>query len=308
MSTASHAADHDLRDRVAVITGASSGIGAALARLLGREGVHVVLAARRKELLEAVAAEIDDAFPAPSGAPTALVHPCDVSNRRQAEDLVARTIQTYGRIDILVNNAGRGHFGSVEDTTDDVIESMFRVNVFPLWYTTRPALVHMKARRRGHIVNIASIAGKLGYPYNSAYVAAKHAVVGFTHALRMELLETGIHATAVCPAGVKTPWAATTEGGDMLSFFSRSGAAIKRIAAERHLPLPSLEGVQTVERVAEQIRDCLRAPTAELYTHRGTLELVAKAAASLEDLEREYLAVVLGEREAYEAMKLDGPA
>ena len=147
----------------------------------------------------------------------------DVTIRADAEALIARTVDRHGRIDILVNNAGRGHCGSVEDTTDEVIEHMFATNVYSLWYTTRPALLHMRKQKSGHIINVSSIAGKLGYPYNSAYVAAKHACVGFTHALRSELMETGIHASVVCPAGVKTDWASSTEGGDMLQFFSRSG-------------------------------------------------------------------------------------
>lgn len=292
-----------MRGKVAVITGASSGIGAALARLLGRQGIHTVIAARREDRLRVVAREVEKLFPpSASTLPAVTVVPCDLTDRRQAEHLIATTISAYGRLDILVNNAGRGHFGSIEDTTDEVLEQMFRVNVYPLWYTTRPALVQMKAQQSGHIINIASIAGKLGFPYNSAYVAAKHAVVGFTHALRLEVLGTGIHATAVCPAGVKTPWAEVTEGGDMLAFFSRSGPAIKRIAAERHLPLPAIEGVQTPERVAEQILECLRNPVAEVFTHRGTHELVIDAARSRENVEHQYLAVALGEREAYEEM------
>jgi len=185
-----------LKGKVAIITGASSGIGAALALQISREGASVILAARRREKLEQLAAEITRA------GQVALPITADVTKRADAEMLVRTAVERFGRVDILVNNAGRGHFASVEDTTDEMIRSMFELNVYPLWYTTRPALTQMKKQGSGHIINIASMAGKIGYPYNSAYVAAKHACVGFTHALRMELMETGIHATVVCPAAV----------------------------------------------------------------------------------------------------------
>ena len=289
-----------LKDNVAVITGASSGIGASLARLLAREGAHLVLAARRKKELEAVAKEIR---PAVTSDRLVTIVPSDVTVRSQAEELVARTIRELGRIDILVNNAGRGHFASVEDTTDEVIESMFRINAFSLWYTTRPALVQMKRQGSGHIINIASMAGKIGFPFNSAYVAAKHACVGFTHALRMELAETGIHASVVCPSGVLTPWASSTEGGPMLPLFSESGPVIKRIAAERGLTLPPIEGVIPPERIAERILSCIYHPVPEVYTHAGSEGFAVLAARDRLAAEHQQLAVVLGERQVYERMK-----
>ena len=286
-----------LTGKVAIITGASSGIGASLAELLAREGAAVVLAARRKERLESLADRIRG-----SGG-KALTHQCDVTVRNEAEGLVHTAAKENGRIDILVNNAGRGHFASIEETTDDTIERMFAVNTFSLWYTTRTALLYMKKQRSGHIINIASMAGKLGYPYNSAYVAAKHACVGFTHALRMELAETGIHASVVCPAGVLTDWASETEGGPMLPFFSESGPIIKRIAAERGINLPPIEGLISPERVALAILDCIKNPVAEVYTQRGSREFVVLAAQEREKAERHQLPVVLGERVVYERLK-----
>lgn len=286
-----------MKSRIAIITGASSGIGAALAELLAREGATVVLAARRINKLQDLAERIRAA------GGSAVVHPCDVTVRAEAEHLVRTTIHDLGGVDILVNNAGRGHFASVEETTDEMIQSMFKLNVFALWYTVRPVLRHMKERGSGHIINIASMAGKLGYPYNSAYVAAKHACVGFTMALRQELLETGIHATVVCPAGVMTEWANVTEGGSMVTMFSHSGPIIKAIAAERGISLPPIEGVLPPELVAEKILQCIRNPVAELYTHAGAKAFVELAAQNREEAEKHMIPVVLGEREVYEEIK-----
>ncbi len=286
-----------LTGKVAIITGASSGIGASLAELLAREGASVVLAARRRERLESLADRIR------GNGGQALIHRCDVTVRKEAEELVHAAVAQYGRIDILVNNAGRGHLASVEETTDEMIEHMFAVNAFSLWYTTRPALHYMKKQHSGHIINIASMAGKLGYPYNSAYVAAKHACVGFTHALRMELVETGIQASVVCPAGVLTDWASEAEGGSMLPLFSESGPIIKRIAAERGISLPPIEGVIPAERVAAKILDCINTPVAEVYTQQGAHEFVILAAQDREKAERHQLPIVLGERVAYDRLK-----
>jgi hypothetical protein len=286
-----------LTGKVSIITGASSGIGAALAQSLAREGSTVVLAARRSERLEAVAHAIRQ-----EGG-TALPLTADVTNRVHAESVVACTIKEFGRIDVLVNNAGRGHFASVEDTTDAVLETMFAVNVYSLWYMTRPVLRQMKLQGNGHIINVASIAGKIGFPFNSAYVAAKHACVGFTHALRAELMETGIHASVVCPAGVLTDWASSTEGGPILSMFSASGPAIKRIAAERDIELPPIEGVLAADVVAGKILECIYHPVAEVYTHKGSREFATLAARDRETAEHHQLPVVLGERSLYQYLK-----
>ncbi len=288
---------NSLAGQVAVITGASSGIGAALAELLANKGAVVVLAARRKDRLEEVAARIVAA------GGTAQVVQCDVTDRDAAEEVVHSAAKDYGRLDILVNNAGRGHFSDIESTTDATIEEMFRVNVFSLWYTVRPALRVMRSQGSGHIINIASIAGKVAFPFNAAYVAAKHAVVGFTHALRLELMETNIHATVVCPAGVLTEWASLTEGGSMLEMFHLAGPRIKEIAKERGLPLAPVEGVIPAERVAEAIVNCIMNPVAEVYTHTGSHEFTVLSAQQREQAEEFQRAAVLGEREAYVTLK-----
>lgn len=291
--------DHVLEGKAAVVTGASSGIGEALARQMAEAGMRVVLTGRREKELNAIVGRITE------GGGTAASVCGDVTKRGDAEAMVHECIDRYGTIDILVNNAGRGHFGSVEDTTDEIIEHMFALNVFALWYTTRPALREMRRRGSGHIINMASMAGKVGYPYNSAYVAAKHACVGFTHALRAELAETGIHASVVCPAGVLTEWANVTEGKPMLPFFSESGTVVKRIAEERGTGLPPIEGVIPAERVADQILDCIRNPVPEVYTHEGSLEFVKLMTNDRARAERYQLPVILGEREVYERPRRD---
>lgn len=286
-----------IKDRVAIITGASSGIGAALAKLLASEGAHVVLAARRAGTLS----EIAEAIKADGG--NAVVHPCDVTVKAEAEHLIRETFNRFNHIDILVNNAGRGHFSSVEDTTDEMVRNMFAVNVYALWYTVRPVLPIMKRQQSGHIINIASMAGKVGFPYNSAYVAAKHACVGFTHALRQELMETGVHATVVCPASVLTAWADVTEGGAMKEMFSASGPEVKRIAREKKIELPTIEGVLPPDVIAKKILDCIYHPATEVFTHRGAREFAELAAMRREEAELRQLPIVLGEREVYERIK-----
>lgn len=286
-----------LNDKVVVVTGASSGIGAALSMLLASQGAAVVLAARRVTRLNEVAEHIT------KKGGTCLPVVCDVTEREEAEHLIQTTIQRFGALDILVNNAGRGHFANVEETTDEMIQSMFAVNVYSLWYTTRPALRQMKKQGSGHIINIASIAGKLGFPYNSAYVAAKHACVGFTHALRQELVETGIHATVVCPAGVLTEWANVTEGGPMLPMFMESGNIAQQISAGRNIPLPAYEGVISPESVAEAIVDCIRTPGPEMYTHKGSREFCILAATDRAKAEYHQTPGALADRIAYERLK-----
>lgn len=282
-----------MNNRVIVITGASSGIGASLARILGSQGARLVLGARRQAHLDRIAAEID-----PDGTRVIALQ-TDVTDVAQAERLVTTALERFGRIDVLVNNAGRGHLGSVEDTDDAVVRNMFAVNALALWHTTRPALRAMRKQGSGHVIVVASMAGKVGFPFNSAYVASKYAAVGFVHALRMELLGTRIHASVVCPAGVKTDWATTTEGGPMLPLLSESGPIVKRIAAERKVALPAIEGVIPPDRVAVAIRDCILNPVPEVFTHRGSKEFAELAFLDRERAETMQEPIVEGERAVY---------
>lgn len=285
-----------LSKKTILITGASSGIGASLAREASRQGASVMLAARRQDRLAALAEELRSSA---SSGQRILIHPCDISDRKQAENLVTKTIFTLGRVDVLINNAGRGHFATIEETTDETIQSMFELNVYPLWYTSRPLLPTMKKRGSGHIINIASIAGKLGFPFNSAYVAAKHAVVGFTHALRLELAESGVHATVVCPAGVDTEWASVTEGAPMNSLFAEAGPLAELIAKERGVALPAIEGPIPADEAARRILRCIGSPVPELYIHRGLYEFLADAALDRSSSEERQIPAAIAEKAVY---------
>ncbi len=280
-----------------VITGASSGIGAALARQCGERGATVALVARRKERLDEVAAAVEAA----GGVAYPVV--ADVASFRQiTEALQALLEQWGGSVDVLVNNAGRGNCALVEETTPEQLSRIFGVNVFALWYTTAVVLPVMKAQNRGVIVNIASVAGKWGYPINSAYVAAKHACIGFTAALRTELLETAVTAFAVCPAAVDTEWPQVTEGCAIGEVFLEGVRRSKRIAEERGLPLAPLSPVLTPEAVAAQIIEAIATPPPnDLFTHPGTAELAVLGAQNRAALEQQMLPFYLGVLEAYRA-------
>jgi short-subunit dehydrogenase len=224
----------------------------------------------------------------------------------EAEHVVASTIRIAGRLDLLVNNAGRGHLGLVEETSDEVLHSIFAVNVFALWNFTRPSVAQMKRQGFGRIITVASMAGKIGYPLNGAYVAAKHAAVGFTHALRAELIDTEIHASVVCPGSIKTDFASMTEGGPLISLFSASGPAVKRFAWESRTGLPAIEGVLSPDRVAEALVESLDSHDAEIYIHRGSHEFVRLSAEKPAEAEEKLRPIALGELEAYRALSRRG--
>jgi short-subunit dehydrogenase len=194
-------ADVDIRGKVVVVTGASSGIGEATAREFGREGAKVVLAARRVERLEALALEIQALNPEAE----ALVAPADLSRLEDIQALIARTTDTFGRVDVLVNNAGFGRLGWLEelDPVED-IEAQFDVNVLGLVHTTRQVLPVMLAQRSGHIINMGSMASLIATPTYTIYAASKHAVHGFSEALRREVKPWGIDVSIIYPGGVKT--------------------------------------------------------------------------------------------------------
>ena len=185
----------ELANRVVVITGASSGIGAALAREFVAAGARVALAARSADKLRALAAEL--------GAEKTLTVPTDVTDPQQTDRLVARTVERFGGIDVLINNAGQGLYGRLEDTDWEHSRRMWEVNFFGLLRLTRAALPHLR-ERRGTIVNVSSVAGKVSLPYMGDYCATKFALNAFSNALRMELAREGVRVVVVCPGPVKT--------------------------------------------------------------------------------------------------------
>lgn len=183
-----------LQGRVAIITGASSGIGREAALALAREGAHTVLAARREEKLR----EVADAIRAIGG--DALIVRTDVGSQSQVEHLVEASIRRFGRIDILVNNAGYGLFATVEDTTADDVRRIFDVNFLGAFYAIKTVLPIMRQQGRGHIINVSSVVGKRALPYSGAYCATKSALISLSESLRVELAGTGIDVSVVCPA------------------------------------------------------------------------------------------------------------
>lgn len=282
-------------DTVSVITGASSGIGESLALELARRGAgKVALVARRESLLEEVAAKVR----ALGGVPLVVV--ADVTDEQQARGAMRRAIAHFGRVDLLVNNAGRGNRASVEDTSTEMLNTMFALNVYSLWWATSEVLPGMKERGRGHIATISSVAGKMAFPFNSAYVAAKHAAVGFVAGLRAELTGTGVEATVVCPAGVETEWAAVTEGGAIGDIFARGIRNSRTIAREQGLALAPLTPMMSAKDVAAMILDNVNTgAVSDLFTHEGTYEQAVQAAADRPALEESMKALYLGMSAAY---------
>jgi len=184
--------------RVALITGASSGIGAAIARELAARGYAVALAARRLAALETVATEIR------TGGSPAVSLACDVTNPEQIASAVAHTLQEFGRIDVLVNNAGIMHNGRISGADTALWREMIEVNLMGLMLVTHAVLPHMQAAHDGHIVNISSVAGRIINPGNGVYHVTKWGVNVFAEALRKEVYSDNIRVTTVNPGIVDT--------------------------------------------------------------------------------------------------------
>ena len=187
-----------LDGKVAVVTGASSGIGEAAVRALAVEGAAVVAGARRKDRLDGLV----EAVTRDGGK--AIAVECDVTDEEQAHHLVRRAVEEFGRIDILVNNAGVMLLSKVEKGRSDEWRQMFDVNVLGLLYATDAAVEAMKRQGSGHIVNVSSVAGRKTRPTGGVYSGTKFAVNAISEALRQELLEDGIRITIVEPGAVAT--------------------------------------------------------------------------------------------------------
>lgn len=232
----------ELKGKVVLITGASSGFGEDAARLFAMEGCRVVLAARRLDRLQALAAEIQN-----QGG-EALAIPVDVNEPAEIELMVQTALDLYGDIDILFNNAG---FGSVDWfeklDTERNIETIIRVNLIGTMLVTRAILPHMLERRRGHIINMSSVAGLISPPLITTYSAGKYGVRAFTDALRREVAPFGIKVSGIYPGP------ATTEFGKKLKR-TKSRATIKRLRYPR----------LTSEYVARRVVDVAKRPVRSL--------------------------------------------
>jgi len=217
-----------LDGRVALITGASRGIGAAIARALAAQGVRLGIASRSGDDL---------------GIDGVVAQPCDVRDPASLEAMVRATVERFGGLDILVVNAGVGAYGPFLDLPPDQLEEMIDVNVKGAIYSVRAALPHLVRSDAADIVTIASEAGRRGLPLEAVYCASKFAQVGLTRALDHELREKGVRCTNVCPGGVATDFA---------------------MGRGRTPDMPQLPGMMRPEDVAETVLFVLTRPR----THR----------------------------------------
>jgi len=232
-----------LDGRVAAITGASSGIGLACATELARNGVAVVLGARRVSLLEQAANRI-----AAGGGRAAIIE-MDVAREADVQRLVEMATRTFGRLDIMICNAGFGYYGAVEETPAEVMQRMMDVNYMGTFYGARAALPIFRAQNSGHLIFISSIVGRRGVPLMGGYTATKAAQAGLAESLRAEVAGTPLHVTTVYP--ISTP----TEFTDAM-------------ARDYGYRVSGLGPKQSVDEVARAIVACIRRPRAEVYPHR----------------------------------------
>ena len=203
------------KDQVALVTGGSSGIGLAIARLLAQQGAHVWLVARRKEILETALKEVEAARLDSGGkehrSQRCGIFPADVSDAAQAAAAVEHVTAQAGPPDLLVNAAGITHPGYVQELSLEVFRAMMDVNYFGTVYITKAALPAMLKRGSGHIINISSMGGVIGAFGYSAYGASKFAVRGFSDVLRSELKSLGLRVSIVFPSDTDTPQLAYEE-------------------------------------------------------------------------------------------------
>ena len=203
-----------LAGKTAVVTGASSGIGEATARLLAGEGCNVVLAARREDRLKSLAAELGEG---------ALAAPTDVTDPAACAALVARTVERFGSLEILVNNAGLGLYGSIPEGDPEDWRRMFDVNVLGVLYSTRAAVRHMLARGTGDVVFVSSLAGRrVPAPDGTVYAATKHAITAVAEGLRLDVHEKGIRVINVEPGLVRTEFPENTYP-DAREYYAQKG-------------------------------------------------------------------------------------
>jgi short-subunit dehydrogenase len=238
-----------MQDRVVVITGASAGIGAALAEIVGARGGRPVLVARREPELREVASR--------SGT-QALVVPGDVTRRGDMQAVVKEALGRFGAIDVWVNNAGRGITRMVSELSDEYLDAMMLVNVKAPLYGIQAVLPHFRERGRGHVINVSSLLARLPMaPFRSAYAASKHALAALTANLRMELraAHPDIHVSSVHPGVVATDFGTNALHGGVDS--------------------RAFAGAQSAAEVAEVIASVIDHPRADVYTRPGAQAMVA---------------------------------
>jgi NADP-dependent 3-hydroxy acid dehydrogenase YdfG len=232
-----------MSEQVVVITGASAGIGAAAAELLAGRGMKVVLVARRKDALDAVAAKCNG---------NAQVVVADVTDRAAVRRVLESAIQRFGRIDVWINNAGQGITRMPSELTDEDVDEMMRLNVKSALYGMQEVLPHFKSRNDGQIINVSSMLGRVPFAvFRSAYCGAKHFLNALTITMRNEVQQThpGIQISLLSPGVVRTEFGVRARHGGVDS---------------RQLP-----GSQSAEEVAEVIAWTIESREADVYTRPG---------------------------------------
>ncbi len=232
-----------LAGRVAVITGASSGIGLAVATHLARAGVAVVMGARRSDRLDAAV----DGIRAAGGRAEAVV--MDVTSEADVTRMADRAQAAFGGLDLMICNAGFGYYGTVEETPPETMQRMMDVNFMGTYYGARVALPIFRARGRGHLIIVSSIVGQRGIAQMSGYSATKAAQTAFAESLRSEFAGSGIHVSAIFPISTQTEFRHA-----MARDFGHS--------------VSGLGPEQSMDDVAKAIVSCIRRPRPEVYPHR----------------------------------------
>src|SRR6202012_4881488 len=187
-----------MKNKVWFITGCSTGFGRELAKEILADGYQAVITSRNTDDIQDILDEYPD---------NTLGLKLDVTKDDEIEAAVKQAVDHFGKIDVLVNNAGIGYFGAIEESEEDEVRRMFEINFWGLAHVTKAVLPTMRKQRSGHIVNIASIGGLVGFPAVGYYNATKFAVDGFSDALSKETAPLGIKVTVVCPSGFRTDWA-----------------------------------------------------------------------------------------------------
>jgi short-subunit dehydrogenase len=239
---------YDFNGKTVLITGGSRGLGLELARQFAKAGAQLSLLARDVDELERARAELDA-----RGAEVA-VFPCDIGSRAEVDDAVARTLHRFGAIDVLVNNAGRIDVGPLETMTVEDFEASMRVHFYGPLYALFAALPELRSRR-GRVVNITSIGGKVSVPHLVPYSASKFALVGLSEGLRAELEQEGISVTTVCP------WLMRTGSPRNAQFKGRHRKEYSWFALGDSLPVMSMSST----RAARKIVDACRRGKAEVF-------------------------------------------
>lgn len=216
-----------LDGRVAIVTGASSGLGLRFARVLHAAGASIVLAARRIDRLEALAVELPGSFAVRT----------DIADEADRVSLVEKTIQKFGRVDVLINNAGIGTQVGIEDESLELFRHTLEVNTTAVWHLSKLAGKHMVSQGGGSVINIASILGHVASaPMKQAnYTASKGAVVNLTRELAVQWGRKGIRVNAICPGFFPSEMTSTMEGDDRTMEYLRSNSPIPRLGLEHEL-------------------------------------------------------------------------